>query len=148
MITILAFRSFYEEALTIYLHEYPSGSHPTLALQFNNMALICRDEGSLEEAESLQQRAVTIHESCCGRRHPDTGNSGLVKFLTAVLFHRFITNFIRIVGNLGLILIRKGDQTKGAALINEALESLRAGKLSEEHPWIQKFTKELATLRL
>jgi hypothetical protein len=43
---------------------------PDLAMTLNNLAVLCKTRGKIDDAELLYERALTIFEKVLGRNHP------------------------------------------------------------------------------
>ncbi len=50
-------------------------NHPRTAQSLNNLATVLRDQGDLDGARTLHQRALSIEETRLGPDHPDTVRS-------------------------------------------------------------------------
>ena len=48
--------------------------HPDVARDYNNLALLLKDQGKYDQAEPLYRRAIEIDESVLGKDHPDVAN--------------------------------------------------------------------------
>jgi hypothetical protein len=89
----------------------------------SNLATLLQDQGKLEEAEPLHRKALELRTKQLGETHPYTLN---------------------VQGNLGVVLLKKGESGLGRQLVEATLTAL-TGKhaMAEEHPWIRKFRQAL-----
>ena len=97
--------------------------HPDTLGSVNNLGMLLKEQGKLEEAETMLRRNLEGESKISGANHQDTFNAR---------------------GNLGLLLMKRGDES-GEGMVRDVLSSLLSPphSLTETHPWIKKFRQAL-----
>jgi tetratricopeptide (TPR) repeat protein len=75
---LLYYQRKYDQAEPLYrraieIHEKVLGKdHPSVALDYNGLALLLQDQGKYDQAEPLYRGAIEIFQSKLGSDHPNT----------------------------------------------------------------------------
>ena len=86
--------------------------------------MVLHDQGDLQGARALHERALTIREAHLGPDHPDTATS---------------------LNNLALVLADQGDHDAARTLHQRAL-AIREARLGADHPDTQRSREDLAAV--
>ncbi len=116
---------YYREAIA--LEERGLGpDHPKVALTLNDLGILYRDQGRLEEAEKALQRAVEIQRKLYGETHP---------------------HLVATLGNLAFVRVQQGQLDEAEALHRRALD-ISVAAFDSDHPQVTTVRNNLADLAL
>jgi tetratricopeptide (TPR) repeat protein len=112
------------QALLAWRRKTLSSGHPAIATSLNNLAVLYKNQGRLQEAEPLYQEALAIYRQALPSGHPSIANS---------------------LNNLAMLYKNQGRLDEAEPLLKEAL-AIRRQALPSGHPDIATSLNNLAGL--